>query len=374
MGFLKKRGNRWYCVFDIPTDNGKRKQKWVAAYMDKARSEKLLTKLENQVNEGKYIEPSEQPLGEYLTEWLRSKKGNLSDQTYDQYKYFCELYIIPKLGHRKLGRLKTSHIKSFYNELRESSSLSAGSIYRLHTAFKSAMSSAMEDEMIPKNPTKYKDAPKKPEDEMKYWNEESAWKFLEVAEEDRTYIAFYLAIKTGMRQGEILGLKWNDIDLEKQTISVQRQLKHDGSGFKPPKNNSKRTFWISESTIEQLKQHAHRVKIERARHGEMYKNQGLVIPTALGTPLIPRNLNRTWYRLRKKAKVEEIRFHDLRHTHVAIAIKSREPLHSIANRIGHKSIQQIDQTYGHLMPGIQETAAANFDEQFESKRSVENNG
>lgn len=374
MGFLKKRGDRWYCVFDIPTDNGKRKQKWVAAYMDKLQSEKLLTKLENQVNEGKYIEPSEQPLEEYLNEWLRSKKGNLGDQTYDQYKYFCKDYIVPRLGHRKLGRLKTSHIKSFYSDLRESSTLSAGSIYRLHTAFKSALSSAVEDEMIPKNPVKYKDAPKKPADEMKYWNEESAWKFLEIAEEDRTYIAFYLAIKTGMRQGEILGLKWNDIDLEKRTISMQRQLKHDGSDFKPPKNNSRRTFAISEKTIEQIKKHYLMIKKERMRNADVYKDQGLVLPTGLGSPLIPRNLNRTWYRLRKKARVEEIRFHDMRHTHVAIAIKSGEPLQSIAQRIGHKSIQQIAQTYGHLLPGIQETAAAKFDEQFESKRSVEKNG
>lgn len=371
MGFLKQRGERWYCVFDIPTENGKRKQKWVAAYQDKPRSEKLLTKLVNQVNEGTYIEPSEQLVKDYLRDWLHANKGNLAEKTYEQYEYFVEKYIIPGIGHIKLGQLKTRHLKKFYADLRDHSPLSAGSIYRLHTCLKSALSSAVDDELIPKNVAKYKDAPKKPDKEMAYWDEDMAWKFLNVAEKERTYIVFYLAIKTGMRQGEILGMKWSDIDLERKTVSVNRSLKHHSTEFGSPKNRSRRTFDISEKTIESLKKHYTRMKIERMRNADIYEDNGLLIPTSVGTPLSSRNLDRIWYRLRKKAPVKPIRYHDLRHTHVAIALKSGESLQSIAHRIGHKSIQQIVETYGHLLPGVQETAAAKFDDQFESKKKME---
>ncbi|HET7657834.1 MAG TPA: site-specific integrase, partial [Bacillales bacterium] len=353
---------------DVPTEDGKRKQKWVPAYYDKPKSQKLLTKLVNEVNEGIYVEPSEMLMREYLPRWLKNKKPNVAEPTYDQYQYFCEQFIMPALGHRKLGKLKSTHLKKFYTDLREGSTLEEGSIFRLHTCLKSALSSAMEDELIKNNPAKYKDAPKKPEKEMLFWDEKTAWKFLDCADGERTFIAFYLAIKTGMRQGEILGLKWNDIDLENQTISVVRALSHKGDKFVPPKKNSRRTFPVSEATIDQLKKHYVLIKQEQLRNGELYEQNGLVVPTGLGTKLIPRNFSRIWYRLLKKSKVAPIRFHDLRHTHVAIAIKSGESLHSIANRIGHKSIQQIDQTYGHLLSGVQESAAAKFDEYFEAER------
>lgn len=369
-GHLQKRGKRWYCVFDVPSDDGKRKQKWVSAYTEKSKSEKLLAKLVNEVNQGTYTEPSDKPLRDYLREWLRNKKGNVSDSTYEQYLYFVKHYIVPNIGRIKLNALKTRHIKSFYSDLREKGALSAGSIYRLHVTLKAALYSAVDDGDIIKNPAVFKDAPKKPKKEMEYWDEQDAWKFLDSAKGERTYIAFYLAIKTGMRQGEILGLKWEDIDLEKKTITIKRVLTHDGSKFGTPKNDSKRTFDISDTTIEQLKKHYTQIKIERMKNADIYEDNGLVIPTSIGTPLLPRNLSRIWYRLRKKARVKEIRFHDLRHTHVAISIKSGEQLHSIAHRIGHTSIQQLDETYGHLLPGIGETSAKKFEEHFYSRREM----
>lgn len=371
-GHLRKRGRRYYCVFDVPTEDGRRKQKWVAAYPDRKRSEKLLTKLVNEVNEGIYIEPSDEPLKDYLKEWLRTKKGNVSRETYDHYLSLCKNHIIPRLGKYKLNTLKIKHVKNFYNDLKEHTTLTPGSIYRIHIVLRNALNSAVEEGAIRTNPAKYEDAPKRPRKEMLYWDEQDAWKFLDTAKGERTYIAFYLAIKTGMRQGEILGLKWSDIDLERKTITIQRELSHKGDRFQPPKTeSSQRTIEIHDKTIEQLKKHYVRIKQERLRAGEMYEENGLVIPTGLGTPLLPRNLNRTWYRLRKKAGVPEIRFHDLRHTHVAISIKAGHSLKAIAERIGHSSTQHTADTYAHLLPGVQESAAAKFDEHFYSEKPAE---
>lgn len=374
MGFLRKQGKRWYCVFDIPTENGKRKQKWVAAYQDKPRSDKLLTNLVNEVNKGTYIEPSEEHLRDFLKTWLQTKKGSIRKATFNQYHYFVRDYIAPKLGKHKLSQLKTKHIKAFYNDLRETSGLSQGSLFRLHITLKNALNSAVEDEAIAKNPALFNDAPKRPKKELQFWDEKTAWQFLEYAEGERTYIAFYLAIMTGMRQGEILGLKWSDIDLERKIITIHRTLSHDGSQFQEPKtNSSKRSIRIYDKTIEQLRKHYIRMKEERLRAGDIYQDTGLVVCTRLGTSLSPRNLNRIWYRLRKKANVPEIRFHDLRHTHVAIAIKDGQQLPEIAERIGHSSLQQIDETYGHLLPGIQETAAARFEDHFYAQKEIEQN-
>ncbi|WP_129727958.1 site-specific integrase [Ectobacillus funiculus] len=199
---------------------------------------------------------------------------------------------------------------------------------------------------------------------MTVWNEEQINQFLKAAKEDPGYIVFHLALTTGMRQGERLGLRWRDVDLEKGLIHIRQTLSYDGKEFisgaktKP----SLRTINLSETTIRVLKGRKLIVSKEKLSLGPIYEDFDLVACTQHGMPVNPANVRRTFNRFIKVADAPKIRFHDLRYTHANLLLSKGINVKIISERLGHNNIKVTLDTYSHVLPTMQEEVARKLDE------------
>jgi integrase len=209
--------------------------------------------------------------------------------------------------------------------------------------------------------------PKTNYSEMKVWNNDEANQFLKVAKTDYCYIVFKLALATGLRQGEILGLRWKDVNLEKGFLYVKQTLSHDGKSFKQgaKTKTSKRTVDLSKSTIKALKEQRLLIEKDKKTLGPIYKDFDLIACTHHGSPHNASNIRRSFNRLIKLANVPKIRFHDLRHTHATLLLSKGVNIKVISERLGHSNIKVTLDTYSHVLPTMQEEAVRKIDEIFE---------
>ena len=174
---------------------------------------------------------------------------------------------------------------------------------------------------------------------------------------------------TGLRPGELLGLRWSDVDLDKASIAVQQsagRMPGEGVSFRIPKTRrSRRAVALSRETVAVLRRHRTSQHEERLRAGAAYTDHGLVFQTAIGTPVDPSNLRRVWRSIVKSVGIGHVRFHDLRHTHASLMLKQGTHLKVVSERLGHASIAVTADIYSHVDPGLQAQAAEQLDELFE---------
>jgi integrase len=215
------------------------------------------------------------------------------------------------------------------------------------------------------------DVPRARRPEMQTWNEDDITLFLEAAKTTPYYALFYTALYTGMRRSELLGLKWNDVDLILGEVSVTRSLHHlmDGSYiFTEPKSaKSRRTIALPPSAILTLREHHEKQKLERIMLGIPLTGDDLVFSTLEGKPLRPNTITRAWAILAARCGVKVIRLHDARHTHASLMLKQGIHPKIVQERLGHATIAITLDTYSHVAPGLQETAAKRFDEAFATR-------
>lgn len=355
-----KQTGKWDFVIDIGKDplTGKRKQKRRRGFETKKEAEKALAALLNEVNEGTYIEPSKQLYSDYLNKWLKGKEHSLSIQTLKLYKSYMKTHIVPALGHLKLSALNPLHIQEFVTELRNKG-LSQTTVKRIFNVVNASLNSAVKMELIKKNPASAIEKPKWDSKEITIWNLQEVSSFLKVAKSSPYYIAFLLAIMTGMRQGEILALRWKDIDFENECLYVRQTLTHDGKEFK---NGAKskagnRSIGLDTHTISVLKQQRKKVVANKLKYGIAYNDFDLVVCSSKGKPINPRNLLRTFNNLVTKANLPKIRFHDLRHTHASLMLQQGENIKLISERLGHSSVKITLDIYSHVLPNMQKDAS-----------------
>jgi integrase len=371
-GHIRKRGNKYAIVVDIGYDEkGKRKQKWFSGYNSKKEAEKDLARILHEINEGTFVEPSKEKFKTFLENWLEIKKNNIRPSTYTNYSNYIYNHIIPNLGNLELAKIKPMHLEKFYAKCAEK--LSPTTISKMHKLISSIFNYAVRHGYISKNPCHLVDAPKKGASKIRTWNEEQVQKFLECAKKSRYYIAFLLAITTGMRRGEILGLRWSDIDFEKKTISINQVLSNDGKMFQEPKTEySKRLIALPDITVRELKRHRKRILHEKFRAGGCYIDLDLVVCTSLGNRVHPMSLQRMWWDYIEASGVPRIRFHDLRHTHATLMLKQGVHPKIVSERLGHSSVTITLDTYSHVLPGLQELAAQHFEEMVFGQKEKQN--
>lgn len=363
-GSVKKEGKSWYYVFSLDNDaNGKRKQKKKRGFKTKKEAQKALAEAINDLNKGTYIEPSNTKYKNYLDQWFNTKQNTIGIQTAKVYKDYIKNRIIPALGNFTLSKLSTIQIQSFINNMCEEG-LSSSTVKKVYEIIRNSLEHAVDFELIPKNVASKVKLPKANKKEMNVWDEKEVNKFLKVAKADPAYIVFYLALTTGMRQGEILGLRWKDVDFEKGLINIKQTLSHDGkifiSGAKT--KSSLRTINLPLSAIIVLKARKLTVSKEKLSLGPIYQDLDLVTCTQHGTPFNPANIRRTFKRIIKFADVPEIRFHDLRHTHATLLLSKGINVKVISERLGHSNIKVTLDTYSHVLPSMQAEVARKLDE------------
>ena len=237
-------------------------------------------------------------------------------------------------------------------------------IIKIHTMMHSALEQAVKAGLANRNVTDAAIAPSVPSKEMKILDESQVSQLLLTARDTRMEALLHLAVSTGMRQMEILGLKWSDLDWIKRTLKVERQLiRGDGVQFAQPKTRSgRRMLVLGDRTIEVLRKHYDLQNRERRQAGESWSEHGLIFTSANGTPIHFRNLLRDFKGLLNRAGLPEIRFHDLRHTAASLMLNHGIPVIIVSRRLGHAKPSITLDIYGHLVPGMQEEAARMIDE------------
>ena len=362
-GFVKKRGNSYRLAISLGLDSetGKYQYSWYTVRGTKRDADKRLGELLHQLDTGSFIVPGKTTLTTYLEKWLSDyAKPNLTPRSYERYESITRKHLIPSLGNILLTQLRPEHLQKLYAaKLKEG--LSARSVKYQHVILHKALQTAIKWGLVSRNVADGVDVPKAQRGEMITWDEDDIARFLKAAESTPYYALFYTALFTGARRGELLLLRWSDVDLLfNPTISVSRslhQLKDNSFVYTEPKTaKSRRTIALSPSVIPILSDHREKMRVILP-----IREDALVFSTPEGTPLRPNTVSRAWTILAARCGVKVIRFHDARHTHASLMLKQGIHPKIVQERLGHSGIAITLDTYSHVAPGLQEAAAAQFD-------------
>jgi integrase len=367
-GHIIKRYKDSYSIvlnLGIDPSTGKRKQQWVSVKGTKKEAEKRLSELLHQLDNGIIMKPSKTTVKEFLERWLKDYQPNLSPRGYERYQGIIVGHLIPKLGNIALTQLKPEHLQKHYTMI-QSAGLSPRTVRYHHAVIHVALKTAVRWGLLARNPADAVTVPRVRRNEMQTWSEYEVEQFLNEAKVSPYYALFYTALFTGMRRSELLGLKWEDIDLLLGQIYVSRglhQLKDGTYIFTEPKSaKSRRMIALPPSAILLLKEHYEKQALDRIMMDKPLHESDLVFGTPEGKPLRPNTVTRAWESLASHAGLKVIRLHDARHTHASIMLKQGIHPKIVQERLGHSSIQMTLDTYSHVTPGLQEAAAARFDE------------
>jgi integrase len=323
-----------------------------------------LKEIHSQIDQGLTFSVARLSVADYLREWIKNSELTLRPKTWMQYKQVVRDHIIPLLGRVKLKDLRPDQVQFLYSQKLEEGK-SVRTVRLIHAVLRRAMNQAVMWGLTGRNPVLAVKPPKKQEKEMLYLTEAQVRVLLNYVSETRYSALYYLAVTTGLRQGELLGLKWSDFDWENKRFQVLRQLQRiTGKGlvFSEPKTKAgKRSIAIGDNTIRILRKHQEIMKSQKQFVGDRWQENNLVFPSTIGTPMGPRNLATHFYNLLKETGLPAIRFHDLRHTAATLMLTKGAHPKVVQERLGHSSIALTLDTYSHVIPSMQEDVAAILD-------------
>jgi integrase len=324
-------------------------------------SEKL-TKAMADRDDGLVFDADNLKVGEYLERWLvDSVLDTVRPTTYERYEQIVRIHVRPAIGSVKLKNLTPVHVRGLYREKLEAG-LSARTVQYIHVTLHKALKQAVQDGLIPRNATEAVKAPQVRREEMRPLSAEQVKVLLEVARGDRLEALYVLAIHTGLRQGELLGLKWEDVDLESGTLRVRRTLVTAKGGpvlTAPKTKGSRRSVKLTQGAVEALRSHLKHQLQEIDRAGSLWRENGLMFASESGEPLDRRYLTSCRYKaLLKRAELPMIRFHDLRHTCATLLLSKNVNPKIVSEMLGHASIAITLDTYSHVLPNMRDQAAA----------------
>jgi len=353
----KRKNGTWAAQVTIGRDplTGKLKRKTFYGKTRKEVQEKRDTFMA-EVKTGTYVEPNKTTFGDWTARWLELYvKPKVKMSTYSKYQIHLKTHIIPNLGHIELQNLTTDHIQEFYNALAKTHSSSVVAI--VHQTVSGALKAAVKQKVILNNPAEHTVRPSVKYKEIMPLSKEEVAVYLEAAKGERLYAAFLLDFYTGLRRGELLALRWGDIDLDEGILKVKQSLsrvENPDTGkseliFSEPKTeSSKREVPLLPFVVQELRAHKARQNEEKLLLGATYQDNGLVFATAEGKPVEPRNLLRKHKAILKKAGLRsEIRIHDIRHTFGTLLAQAGENPKNLQAILGHADIRTTLGTYCH---------------------------
>ena len=359
----RRKDGRWVGQYTVQTADGA-KYCYIYGKTRQKVAEKL-TKAMADRDGGLVFDAGTMTLGEYLDPWLSdSVRDTVRQNTLDDYAYIVRKHIKPTLGRVKLKNLTPAHVRGLYREKLDSG-LSNRTVNYIHVTLHKALKQAVNDALIPRNVTDAVKAPRPVKKEVQAMDRDQVRAFLEVSKGDRLEALYIVAVTTGLRQGELLGLHWTDIDLEGGVLAVRRALVAGSAGskagarFDAPKNNkSRRTVKLTASAVEALKHHKAAQNEERLKLGSLWEHHGLVFPNRVGKPMDHNNLyRRDFKKMLKKAELPgTFRFHDLRHTCATLLLLKNVNPKVVQELLGHATISQTLDTYSHVLPTMQDAA------------------
>jgi integrase len=369
MAYFRKRGCKcegkkcncdatWSFTIDTGRDpvTNKRIQSGLSGFKTKKEAEKAAAEMQTQLDKGDYVKPSKETVGAFMLDFVeQTLKNHVAPNTYEARLSFVNNHIIPKIGHIHLMKITPMDIQRFYNELRES--YGAGHVQNIGNLLTKAFRQAYEWGMIQKNvaalvkkpPTSRKNTT------MKVWSIDQQKAFLDYAKSDNEfyYSLFLVALTSGMRKGEILGLQWSDIDLKQGIIQVKRTLVYAEKSIylkdMPKTESSIRSISVAENTIKHLREY----KLKQTPN-----EMNLVFPSPKTTLLLyPNSLDKHFAKTIKSSGLPVITFHGLRHTFATTLLELGVNAKIVQEMLGHSTIKTTMDTYSHVLPNMQKGAA-----------------
>ena len=421
-GSVKKRGATWYYKFRNPQINpATGKHSWITkgGFRTKAEASDAQRAAIEEAQQGKYVNPSDRTVAEYISEWLEFKKLNAGSTTVQGYTDEMNLYVLPRVGRLKLQKLDESRILQLYVELRNggrirpdnnrpmyefwAAGVAAGeppspravteacgttihaaraavrrykrgnvpepkppgldskTLRNIHAAIRTALEDAVALKYIKYNPAAAIKPPKLERKQRAVWTPAQTQAFLRAVSGDRLKALFLIELTTGMRRGHLCGLKWSNVDLDRGaiTLSDSRIVIHgkptDKRGGKTA--NADKTIAIDTRTVEALRRWRELQDTIRTMRGPDYEGGDLIFTTEMGRPLNPQNLVDLVEKFAAAAGVPRITFHDLRHTYATAALEGGVAMKVVSERIGHSNVSFTMQTYAHVRAEADHEAA-----------------
>jgi integrase len=318
-------------------------------------------------------------VAEYLSYWLRNVVlQERRPKTYQGYEGVVRLHLTPGIGRKRLAKLTAQDVRIFLTRIRQEcqcckngwdaersqprccalqggqccqSRLSPRMVQSIHAVLRNALECAVREEVIPRNVAKLVKIATPRYSVNRGLTAAQARAVLTSASSQRLGALYVLAVFLGLRRGELLGLRWDDIDLDGGTLEVVQTLQRVGGALRlvPPKTaDSRRTVPLPPPCVDALREHKRRQFHERADAWPDWEDHGLVFPSRRGTPMEPDNLRRSWSVVRAEAGLSSVRFHDLRHTCVTLLLDLGAPPHVVREIVGHSAIEVTMTIYAHV--------------------------
>lgn len=357
----KRKDGRW--VASIVLENGKRKSIYCKTQQEAI---KAVRKANQDKDQGIIFPTEDQSLSAFLTNWLQDTvRQRVRERTHIRYRQLIELQVLPVLGNIKLQKLSPQHLQKLYNQKLEEG-YAPQTVKHIHRVLHRALKDALRWQLVSRNVCDAVDAPRVPRKEMQVLTGDQAQQLLEAAKGDPLEALYVLALTTGMRQGELLGLKWEDMDITLGTVQVRRTIARlPGKGFtvsEPKSAKSRRKIHLTRLAVEALKRHRIRQSEARLAAGPAWSEQGWVFCNAVGKPIEAGNMIRRSFRpILEKAGLPAIRFHDLRHSTATLLLSLGIHAKVVQELLGHSQISLTLDTYSHVLPSLQEEAVSRLD-------------
>lgn len=363
-------GKGYSYVLRIPDPiTGKTKPKWVGGFASEKSAKLARDKARVAIASRNYSEPSKQTVGDFLNEWMVIHSTRIKPTTRYKYETVIRLHLLPHIGSLKLQDLRPMHVEKLYQELLTNPGingrvLSPRSVLYVGTILKTALKYAVDVEgSLSNNPASKVKPPKATNKSFTPWTLGELNTFLNEARSHRLYFFFRLSAFTGARRGELCALRWSDFDGKAITISKSRtQLEGESleQGSTKGGRNGQRRVSLDPETIEQFNAHRKRQYVERLALGENWQETGYVFVQENGLPLYPGTPSDLFKKILKKAGLRPTRLHDQRHLHATELLRLGEPLHVVADRLGHRDAMVTATIYAHVSSEQAETASTRF--------------
>ena len=330
----------------------------------KGDAQKRLTELLSSLDKGVYTPPGRLTVAAHLNNWLDGYvKTNCSQRTLDGYQSIILRHLMPGLGHVQLKHLHPQTIQAYYGKAHEK--LSNRTVHHHHRVLSQSLKYAVRQGYLGRNPAELVDPPSPKGKSMRTLTQSEVMDLLTNARDSYYYPVIYTAVSTGLRQAELLGLRWRDIDLDLRSISVCQTLykRHGVCEFKEPKtSHSRRLVSMTPKLADYLSQYKEERESLSLHLGRLLKPDDLVFSNAEGKPTDPGVLSHNFARIAKRAGLKNVRFHDLRHTFASLMLLRGAKPKVISEALGHASVAFTMDTYSHIIEGMQSEAMALLDE------------
>jgi integrase len=375
-GHIRERSpGHWAIVIDLPDpETGKRRRKWHSFEGTKREAQVECARLISELNGGLYIEAEKITVRQFLDRWLEHIKPRVSPRTHERYGELVRKNLNPLLGAVVLTKLRPMQISDAYARALSGGrrdgkgGLSASTVRYMHVILKASMAQAVRWQVLARNPVDAVDPPKIERITMRTYDLAQTAELIDATRGSRMMVTVMLAILCGLRRGEIAALRWRNINLDKAQLAVTASAEQTRVGvrYKQPKNGRGRTVALSARVVNELQSHRVQQTQELLKLGIALTDDAFVVAQADGCPLQPRTITHQWHLLLSKNKtLPRIRFHDLRHAHATHMLSSGVHPKIASERLGHSKVGITLDIYSHVLPGMQEDAAARVDRELD---------